>query len=223
MATLKAALFDLDGTLFDTEGQYTDFWQRVGQRHCPHMPDFAQRIKGTTLAQIFAAHIPDHEAREAVRRDLDEWETGMDYRFFPGAREFVAELRAGGVKTALVTSSDTKKMRNVYRKVAGFKALFDRILTSEDFAASKPAPDCYLRAAEALGCGRDECVVFEDALSGIEAGMNAGIFTIGIATTNGREVISRLCDHVLDSLAGLTVGQLAAIAHKAQPYASCIG
>ncbi len=208
MAILKAALFDLDGTLFDTEGQYTSYWEKVGQMFCPQLPDFAYRIKGTTLTQIFDMYFTDAEVRETVRQGLDEWEARMDYRFFPGAKEFVRTLRAGGIKTAIVTSSDRKKMENVYRKVEGFASLFDRILTSEDFAASKPAPDGYLAAARALGCEREECMVFEDALSGLKAGMNAGILTIGMATTNSREAIAGLCDHVLDSFEGLSLPQL---------------
>ncbi len=208
MGTLKAALFDLDGTLVDTEGQYTVFWERVGRTYCPHIPDLAKRIKGTTLTQMFDLYFTDPDVQAVIRRGLDEWETGMEYVFYPGALELLHELRAHGVKTALVTSSDSTKMRNVYNKVRGFRSLFDSILTSEDFAASKPNPDCYLRAAETLGCELDECVVFEDALSGLEAGMRSGIFTIGVATTNSREAIADRCHYFLDGLHELSYDRL---------------
>ena len=49
MSTLKAALFDLDGVIIDTEGQYSQFWGSIGREYLPHVPDFAERIKGTTL------------------------------------------------------------------------------------------------------------------------------------------------------------------------------
>ncbi len=208
MNTLKAALFDLDGTLVDTEGQYSVFWEEVGKTYCPHIPDLAKRIKGTTLTQMFNLYFTDPEIQRVIRKGLDEWEMGMEYVFYPGALELLHELKGHGLKTALVTSSDSTKMRNVYRKVQGFQSLFDSILTSEDFSASKPNPDCYLRAAEMLGCELDECVVFEDALSGLEAGMRSGIFTIGVATTNSREAIANRCHYVLDGLHELTYERL---------------
>ncbi len=208
MNSLKAALFDLDGTLVDTEGQYSVFWEKVGRTYCPHIPDLAKRIKGTTLMQMFSTYFTDPHVQETIRKGLDEWEMGMDYIFYPGALELLRELKANGVRTALVTSSDTTKMLNVYRKVPGFRELFDCILTSEDFSASKPNPDCYLRAAEMLDCDLNECVVFEDAFSGLEAGMRSGIFTIGVATTNSREAIADRCHYVLDGLHELTYESL---------------
>ncbi len=208
MVTVKAALFDLDGTLVDTEGQYTLFWEKMGNKYCPQIPNFAQKIKGSTLTKMFTMYFPDPEVQKILKQLLDEWERSMVYSFYPGAVEFVRELRSNSIMTALVTSSDRVKMENVYHKVEGFKALFDCILTSEDFATSKPAPDGYLRAAEMLGCQREECVVFEDALTGLEAGMRAEIFTVGMATTNSRKVITGRCDYVLDSFETLTYQRL---------------
>ena len=76
-------------------------------------------------------------------------------------------------------------------------ALFDRVLTSEDFTASKPAPDCYLLGAKIFGLDIDECVVFEDAINGLQAGMASGIYTIGITTTNTPDVVAQLSHHVI--------------------------
>ncbi len=208
MATLKAALFDLDGTLIDTEGQYTQFWAEAGRRYRPDIPDVAQLIKGTTLARILDTYFPDAAVRQTLRRELVEWELSMHYEFYPGVEAFLGDIRAHGIKCALVTSSDRLKMANVYRKQPRLRGFFDRILTSEDFAASKPDPDCYLRAAEALGCQKGECVVFEDALTGLRAGMSAGIFTIGMTTTNSRDAISPLCHCVLDGFLGFTYRRL---------------
>ncbi len=212
-ATLRAALFDLDGTLIDTEGQYTRFWQEAGRRCRPDVPDLAQRIKGTTLTQILDSYFPAPTIRESIRQALSKWEAQMSYSLYPGAEQFLRDLKANGILTALVTSSDRSKMSLVYRKTPALKPLFDCILTSEDFTASKPDPDCYLQAARRLGCERGECVVFEDALTGLKAGTSAGIFTIGMTTTNPRSVIAPLCHTTLASFEGLTLERLLSLWH----------
>lgn len=204
----KAALFDLDGTLFDTEGQYSIFWSRIGRKYRPDIPTLAEDIKGTTLVQIFSRYFPDPEVQSEITKGLDEWERNMSYDFIPGALELLHDIRRNGVRCAVVTSSNRQKMKAVAAKMPEFHSLFDRILTSEDFAASKPAPDCYLRGAEALGCDKDSCVVFEDAFTGLAAGMSAGIFTIGLATYNPREAIQDKCDYVIDNFTSLTYGMV---------------
>lgn len=228
---LKAALFDLDGTLIDTENQYSVYWGEVGRTYRPDIPHFENIIKGTTLTQILDRYIPA-EHQEAVRLGVDAFEARMNYDFLPGALEFILDLKRHGVKTAVVTSSDQKKMGHFKRyceshlpegvelcslreaKGERLKAkgsldetesyLFDRILTAEDFSASKPDPDCYLRAAACFGAELDECIVFEDAFNGLEAGMRSGIMTVGLATYNPVEAIKDKCHIVLENLKGVT-------------------
>jgi len=194
---LKAALFDLDGTLVDTEGQYTQFWGRMARQYRPDIPGLEYLIKGTTLTQIFNRYFPDPAWQAEITKGLDEWEAQMDYRFVPGAEAFVADLRLHEVKCAVVTSSNQKKVESVLRQVPQFLTMFDRILTSEDFAASKPDPDCYLRGAQVLGAAVDECVVFEDAFNGLQAGMASGIFTVGLTTNNPAETIRDYCHAII--------------------------
>lgn len=194
---LKAALFDLDGTLVDTEGQYTQFWGRMARQYRPDIPGLEYLIKGTTLTQIFDRYFPDPAWQAEITEGLDEWEAQMDYRFVPGAEAFVADLRLHEVKCAVVTSSNQKKVESVLRQVPQFLTLFDRILTSEDFAASKPDPDCYLLGAQVFGAAVDECVVFEDAFNGLQAGMASGIFTVGLTTNNPAETIRDYCHAII--------------------------
>lgn len=194
---LKAALFDLDGTLVDTEGQYTQFWGRIARQYRPDIPGLEYLIKGTTLTQIFDRYFPDPAWQAEITEGLDEWEAQMDYRFVPGAEAFVADLRLHEVKCAVVTSSNQKKVESVLRQVPQFLTLFDRILTSEDFAASKPDPDCYLLGAQVFGAAVDECVVFEDAFNGLQAGMASGIFTVGLTTNNPAETIRDYCHAII--------------------------
>lgn len=218
----KAALFDLDGTLIDTENQYSVYWGEVGRTYRPDIPHFEDIIKGTTLTQILSRYIPA-EHQEDVKQGVDAFEAKMNYDFLPGALEFILDLKKHGVKTAVVTSSDQKKMGHFKRYCEthlpeGIKVmqnvecrtqnsedyLFDRILTAEDFAASKPDPDCYLRAAACFGAELSECIVFEDAFNGLEAGMRSGILTVGLATYNPAEAIKDKCHHVLENFKGVT-------------------
>ena len=128
----------------------------------------------------------------------------MDYSFFPYVEDFITDIRAHGVKCAIATSSNRQKMAYAMKNNPLIASLFDTILTAEDFAASKPAPDCYIRAAEVLNTPREECIVFEDAYNGLKAGMASGIYTIGLATGHSIEEIKPLCNYALSSFKGMT-------------------
>ena len=95
-------------------------------------------------------------------------------------------------------------MAAVKRKIPNFDELFDKVLTAEDFSASKPDPACYLYGAQVFSAQKCQCVVFEDAVNGLQAGMSSGMFTIGFATTNPRHVIAPLCHHVQDDFLHLS-------------------
>ena len=212
---IKAALFDLDGVVFDTETQYSVFWGMIGKEYHPEMPDFAHRIKGQTLVQIYGkyfsddavfAHIPgyttpeDEQAKITAR--LDEFERNMKYPYIEGFENFIQDLKQHGVKCAVVTSSNIAKMLNVYEQHPEFKAYFDRVLTSEDFAKSKPDPDCYLKGAACFDAKPEECVGLEDSFNGLKAVRSSGAFTLGLATTNSREDIQSYADYVIDNYVG---------------------
>ena len=94
------------------------------------------------------------------------------------------ELRANGVKIAIVTSSNEMKMNNAYKAHPELKQSVDRILTAEMFTRSKPDPECFLLGATVFDTVPENCVVFEDSFHGLEAGNRAGMTVIGLATTN---------------------------------------
>lgn len=194
--SLKAALFDLDGVVFDTEPQYSIFWGGICRQYHPEHPGLEHEIKGQTLTQIYDRWFGgDLEAeRESITRRLDAYEEGMHYDYIAGFEALILDLHRHGVRTAVVTSSNVPKMESVYRYQPGFKQLFDAILTSEDFAESKPHPDCYLRAAEKLEAQTDECIVFEDSFNGLRSGKAAQMKVVGLATTNSAEAIAPLSD-----------------------------
>jgi len=207
----KVALFDVDGTLVDSEGQYSVFWGDMGKRYHPEIDNFCDVIKGTTLTQILNKYFPV-EKHEQIEEELDAYEAQMKFEFVEGAEDFVRDIHGRGVKCAVVTSSNEKKMSSLRRCIPYFDDLFDRVLTAEMFTASKPNPDCYLLGAKVFDAKIEECVVFEDALTGLEAGMRAGMFTIGFPTTNPREVIESRCSLVVDSFKGLSYEEI--VDHK---------
>lgn len=194
--TFKAALFDLDGVLVDTEAQYDNYWGEIAKELIPDHPEMVQDIKGTTLVYTLDKWFSGEREylREEVTRRMDEFEAQMPFYPVKGAREYVAELRKQGVPMAVVTSSNRTKMSNVYRQYPNFISTFDAILTSEDFRASKPDPDCYLKAAARLGFRPEECVVFEDSIKGLQSARAAGAIVVGLATTVPMEEIRPLSD-----------------------------
>lgn len=212
---LKAALFDLDGTLVETEDQYTVFWGATARKYRPDVPRLEYLIKGTTLTSIFATYFPNPQWQEEITRELIAWEAQMRYEFYPGALSFIQDLKRNGVKCAVVTSSDQTKLASVRKQIPQLDDLFDRILTAEDFTASKPNPDCYLLGARIFDAAIDECAVFEDAYTGLQAGMSSGIFTIGLPTGHTREEIQDKCNYVLDSFEGMTHERLVEILEQA--------
>lgn len=201
MSTFKAALFDLDGVVFDTEPQYTEFWGAQCREFHPEHPGLEHEIKGQTLVQIFDRHFSGDLAytQEIITERLNDFEHNMRYDYIGGFEAFVRMLRSRGVKTAVVTSSNKVKMQVVYGRRSEFQSLFDAILTSEDFERSKPDPDCYLKAAARLGAGIDECIVFEDSFNGLKSGRAAGMKVVGLATTNSAESIAPYSDTVISN------------------------
>ncbi len=197
---MKAALFDLDGVVFDTEPQYSVFWGAQCREFHPEHPGLEHEIKGQTLVQIYDAWFSGDlaEKQPMITERLNRFEQQMDYIYVPGFEEYIRELRGKGVKTAVVTSSNQPKMEAVYQSHPEFRSMFDAILTSEDFERSKPDPDCYLKAAQRLGVRVEDCVVFEDSFNGLKSGRAAGMYVVGLSTTNPAEAIRPLCDEVIN-------------------------
>lgn len=202
---ISIALFDLDGVVFNTEPQYTEFWGSQCRLYHPGQPGLEHRIKGQTLTQIFDRYFADlkDEQPKIVAR-LDEFERKMKFEYIAGFTGFITDLRRNGIHTAVVTSSNQAKMCAVYDARPEFKTLFDAVLTAEDFEKSKPDPDCYLKGAARFG-EKDirRCVVFEDSFNGLKSGRSAGMFVAGLATTNSADSIKPFCDIILNDYSGL--------------------
>jgi beta-phosphoglucomutase-like phosphatase (HAD superfamily) len=114
----------------------------------------------------------------------------------------IRELRACGVKTALVMSSTNNKMANVYREHPDFSNYFNVFVTADKVIRLNPGPQCYIKATEELGVGRDQCFVFEDSFAALRAGMSARMRIIGLATTNPGYMLKRKCHPVIPNFTG---------------------
>ena len=210
MTQETGVLFDLDGVVFDTEPQYTIFWRSQCVEFHPEIPGLENKIKGQTLVEIYDKYFNGNllDKREVVSQRLADFEQRMSYDYIQGFVQFVLDARLQNIKTAVVTSSNRAKMENVYRAHPDFLEMFDAVLTSEDFVNSKPAPDCYLEAANRFGFLAEECIVFEDSFNGLMSGRNAGMAVVGLSTTNKREAIDDYSDIVIDNYIGLTINNL---------------
>ena len=192
-----SALFDFDGVVMDTESQYSVFWHQIGVDYLQH-DNLEQIIKGQTLTNIFKSyfnHVP--EVQPEIDQKLKYFEQHMKYEYVPGFENFLSDLKAHGVMTAVVTSSDEGKMAAVYEAHPEIKEMFDRILTAEMFSKSKPDPDCYLLGMRLFDTDAAHSFVFEDSFNGLKSGMASEATVIGLATTNKAEEIAPFCHYIL--------------------------
>ena len=203
----RGVLFDLDGVLLDSEGQYSIFWAAMEEQYKTGIPDFARFIKGFHLNRILG-YFENDEVRQQVVEKLMDFEQNMKYEFFPGALEFVRELHDAGIPMAIVTASDRTKMQSLYSQHPEFPGLFDQIVTGDMVTHAKPDPDCFLMGAQLIGVDIKDCIVLEDSRNGLIAGRNSGAKVIGIPTTLSYEQVSELSDLTVNAVSELSIGQI---------------
>lgn len=207
-----AALFDFDGVVMDTESQYTLFWDRQGEKYHPEIPHFGDFIKGQTLNQIYKKYFRQEEGLQPqITEELNQYEKQMHFKFIPGVVEFMKELRSHHVKIAIVTSSNNLKMENAYRAHPELRTMVDKILTADMFTHSKPHPECFLLGAKILDTNIENCVIFEDSFHGLEAGNQAGMKVIGLATTNPASAIANKASLVIPDFVDFTYEKMVTV------------
>jgi HAD superfamily hydrolase (TIGR01509 family) len=198
MTRITTALFDFDGVIADTEGQYARYFDQLARVYPPSVADLAASVRGVTLPEILERFFHDYPAgvKREIADGVRQLELQMDYQFILGAGEFLRHLKELRYRVALVTSSRDDKMRVALDKL-GLQGVFDAVITAEKVTHGKPDPECYLLAAATLGAAPGECVVFEDSIAGVTAGKRADMTVIGLATTLPVEELRLRVDHLI--------------------------
>ena len=205
MKQYKVALFDFDGVIVDTEPVYDLFWNAAGERYQTGIENFAHVIKGTTLPYVIERYFSDRtdEFKQMVIEETTGYERTMPLPLMPGSVEFLRLLREKGVRTGLVTSSDSYKIERAF-SMHNLEGLFDTVVTADRITAGKPHPMCYLLAASDLNTDPRDCLVFEDSYVGIQAGNSAGMRVIGLSTTNPAESLRDKVYEVIPNFIDIT-------------------
>ncbi|MEU8797854.1 HAD family phosphatase [Spirillospora sp. NPDC048819] len=198
---LGAAVFDLDGTLIDTEPRNRAMWSRLFEAHgVPHdealIASFAGRRGLEVLADL--AHLfPGRTVEELFEQVLSYGAMpGMPpVAPVPGAVGLVRSLADAGVPLAVVTSGQRLYAEGLLDEL-GIRGLLDIVVTAGDVVTGKPHPEGYLAAARDLDVPPEETIGFEDAPAGVAAVKSAGMTCVGVITTQPAGALAE-ADHVV--------------------------
>ncbi|MEY4479454.1 MAG: beta-phosphoglucomutase [Bacillota bacterium] len=191
MAQLKACLFDLDGVIVDTAKYHYLAWKRLADElgfvfteHDNERLKGVSRVRSLEILLEIGGISRSEEEKAMMATRKNEWY--VDYiksmdesEILPGVTEFLASLKANGIKIALGSAS---KNAGMILTNIGMMDTFDAIIDGNKTSEAKPDPEVFLLGAEALGVAAEECVVFEDAEAGVEAAIRAHMHVIGIGS-----------------------------------------
>ena len=227
---MKALIFDVDGTLAETEEAhrraFNDAFAAHGLGWHWSVEDYRRLLRTTGGKERMAAHRaalgdgPDDAAIAAIHRDKTDryaaiLAAGIAPR--PGVAALIAAARAAGLRLAVATTTSPANVEALSRCLfdAPATAVFDVIAAGDEVAAKKPAADVYLLALGRLGVAAAEALAFEDSRNGLLSARGAGLATVVTPSlyTAGEDFTGAAA--VLDSLAGLDLGQCARLTRGA--------
>jgi beta-phosphoglucomutase len=208
---IHALLFDLDGVITDTAEYHYRAWKKLADEEgIPFSREDNEQLRGVSrresLNRLLKGREIDEETAEAwmARKNVhyrEMIENISQEDLLPGAADLLAQARKAGLKIALVSAS--RNAPDVVDRL-GIADQFDVIATGGDVRRQKPSPDLFLKAAEQLNIAPGQCLVIEDAESGIAAAVAAGMVSVGL----GPEGRVGNADIVLPSLEGVQVDDL---------------
>ena len=194
---LAAILFDLDGTIVNTDPIHFQAWQKMLLSYDLQIDEkfYKSRISGRLNPEIVKDILPQlsvaegenfADEKEALFREL-----APHLQALAGFAELIAWTKTHQLKRALVTNAPRQNAEYML-KVLGIKEAFHTIVLADDCTAGKPDPEPYQVALNNLGIVAEQAIALEDSPSGIRAAVGAGIRTIGIASTHDPQVLQQV-------------------------------
>ena len=179
---MRALVFDMDGVIFDSESIVLDCWQKVFEAHgIEYHSDVVMRsigmdayATGRVFRERYGEDFPFEEYREERKVFFNEIVSTTGLPVKPGVQELISYLHSSNMKVGLATSTQASQTRAELR-AAGLLDQFDVIITGDMVQNSKPAPDIYIRACEALGEAPERIFCVEDSYNGIISAHRAGL------------------------------------------------
>lgn len=192
----NAYIFDMDGTLVDNCAWHVRAWQEFAVRHGREISkrqvlDWMGAPSSFYMERIFEREIESDESAELTREKEAIYRSmyAPHLRLSDGLGKLLEAARERGIRLAIATGGTIDNLDFVLDGL-GIRSLFEVIVDASQYERGKPAPDCYLIAASLLGLPPAECLVFEDAVSGIRAAKAAGMRVAAITATMPREVLA---------------------------------
>jgi beta-phosphoglucomutase len=187
--TIKALLFDLDGTLIDSMPHHHTAWVEWHARRGLKIDadSFFVSTAGRSNDEIFADMLPGTSAAQ-IAVLVDEKETlyrdfaAPSLALIAGAKDFVQRAKAAGLRLAVCTASTPQNMALAFQRF-GIDDWVETVVSPADGLRGKPHPDIFLEAARRLGIAPELCVVYEDAPLGVEGARRAGMNAVALTTT----------------------------------------
>lgn len=213
MTDVKACLFDLDGVIVDTAKYHYLAWKRLANElGFEFTEEDNERLKGVSRMKSLDILLEigklsfDEETKEEMAAKKNAWYveyiSKMDAsEILPGVIDFLNSLKENNIKISL--GSVSKNAMLILNNV-GIVNYFDAVIDGTKITHAKPDPEVFLKGAEELGVKPSECVVFEDAQSGIEAAINAGMRSVGVGSP---EILNK-ANFVISSFEEMTLDRL---------------
>jgi HAD superfamily hydrolase (TIGR01509 family) len=191
---IKGVLFDMDGVLVDSESficraavlMFGELGVNVNPEDFHPFVGTGENMYLGGVASKYGLALNIAKAKARVYEIYGEIASGHLYAL-PGAHEFITRCTSRHLKLALATSADRIKMEINLREIKLSSSLFNSIVTGEDVANKKPFPDIYIMAARNIGLEPGQCLVVEDAVSGIRAGKSAGCRCLAVTSSFGEK------------------------------------
>jgi len=210
---IEACIFDLDGVVVDTAKYHFIAWKALSEElGFNFSPEDNERLKGISrmqsldiLLEIGGLKFSDQEKLKMANKKNELYVTFIEQmtpdEILPGVENFLQELRKNGIQIALGSASKNAPM--ILERIR-LTEMFDAIVDGNSITEAKPNPEVFLKGAEKLGVLPENCVVFEDAIAGIEAAQHANMFSVGI----GDPETLGFADLVIPGFDGFTVERL---------------